>query len=111
MGQRYKPVLSDLYLTNLTMPAVRKMTSKPPARVHLSDRGILLPGMVADLAIFDPSIISDKATFKDPNQYSVGVKHVLVNGEFVVLNGSITAARQDAFFRDLAIRRHRPDKR
>jgi N-acyl-D-amino-acid deacylase len=73
--------------------AIRKMTSHPAARVHLNDRGMLRQGMVADITIFDPSTIADTATFKDPNHYSVGMKHVLVNGELMVLNGNITAAR------------------
>jgi N-acyl-D-amino-acid deacylase len=73
--------------------AVRKMTSQPAARLHLNDRGILRPGMMADITIFDPSTIADTATFEEPNHYSVGIKHVLVNGNFVVLNGKITPAR------------------
>ncbi len=55
--------------------------------------------MMADITIFDPSTITDKGTFNDPNHYSVGVKHVLVNGEFVVLNGSITTARPGRILR------------
>ncbi len=73
--------------------AIRKMTSTPAARVHLIDRGILRHGMMADVTVFDPSLIADKATYEDPNRYSVGIKYVLVNGEFVVVNGQITAAR------------------
>jgi N-acyl-D-amino-acid deacylase len=73
--------------------AIRKMTSQPAARVRLNDRGILRPGMMADVTIFDPATIADKATFRDSNHYSVGTKHVLVNGELVVQNGSITSSR------------------
>ncbi len=73
--------------------AVRKMTSRPAARVGLQDRGILRPGMAADVTIFDPATIRDIATFEDPNHYSVGVKHVFVNGRPVVLNGAITSER------------------
>src|SRR5206468_9568695 len=51
--------------------AIRKMTSKAAARVHLTDRGILRPGMMADITIFDPRTIRDVATFEDPNHYSV----------------------------------------
>lgn len=73
--------------------AIRKMTSKAAARVHLSDRGVLRPGMAADITIFDPATIHDVATFEDPKHYSVGVKHVLVNGRRVVADGIITSER------------------
>ena len=73
--------------------AIRKMTSKAAARVHLSDRGVLRPGMAADITIFDPATIRDVATFEDPKHYSVGVKHVLVNGRRVVADGVITSER------------------
>ena len=73
--------------------AIRKMTSQPAARVGLLDRGILRPGMAADVTIFDPATIRDVATFADPNHYAVGVKHVFVNGQAVVKDGAITDAR------------------
>ncbi|MBE3087961.1 MAG: D-aminoacylase, partial [Chloroflexi bacterium] len=73
--------------------AIRKMTSRPAARVGLADRGILRPGMMADIAIFDPATIRDIATFEDPNHYSIGMKYVLVNGKAVIAGGVITAER------------------
>ena len=73
--------------------AVRKMTSRSAARVGLHDRGILRPGMAADITIFDPAAIRDVSTFEDPNHYSVGVRHVLVNGRAVVADGAITGER------------------
>jgi N-acyl-D-amino-acid deacylase len=73
--------------------AVRKMTSQPAARVGLVDRGILRPGMAADVTVFDPATIRDVATFEDPNHYAAGVKHVFVNGQAVVKDGAITDAR------------------
>jgi dihydroorotase/N-acyl-D-amino-acid deacylase len=73
--------------------AVRKMTSQAASRVGLADRGILRPGMMADITIFDPATIQDVATFNDPLRYSVGVKDVLVNGRAVVLDGKITTER------------------
>ena len=73
--------------------AIRKMTSKAAARVHLNDRGILRPGMMADITVFDPATIHDVSTFEDPKHYSVGVKHVFVNGIRVVADGAITSAR------------------
>ena len=73
--------------------AVRKMTSKAAIRVHLNDRGILRPGMMADITVFDPARIRDAATFNDPNHYAVGVTHVFVNGKRVVADGAITSER------------------
>ena len=73
--------------------AIRKMTSKAAARVHLTDRGILRPGMMADITVFDPATIRDVATFENPNHYSTGVKHVFVNGRRIVADGAITSER------------------
>jgi dihydroorotase/N-acyl-D-amino-acid deacylase len=73
--------------------AIRKMTSKAATRVHLNDRGVLRPGLAADITIFDPATIHDVATFDDPTHYSVGIKHVFVNGRRVVADGAITAER------------------
>jgi N-acyl-D-amino-acid deacylase len=73
--------------------AIRKMTSKAAARVQQHDRGLLRPGMMADITIFDLSTIRDVSTFADPTHYSVGVKHVFVNGRAVVSNGAITKER------------------
>jgi N-acyl-D-amino-acid deacylase len=73
--------------------AIRKMTSKAADRVHLADRGVLRPGMKADITVFDPATIRDVSTFDDPKHYSTGVKHVFVNGRAVVADGKITAER------------------
>jgi dihydroorotase/N-acyl-D-amino-acid deacylase len=73
--------------------AIRKMTSKAAARVHLNDRGVLRPGMMADITVFDPAAIRDVATFDNPNHYSTGVRHVFVNGRRVVADGAITNER------------------
>lgn len=73
--------------------AVRKMTSFPAQRLGLQDRGILREGMKADIALFDPATVRDRATFEQPHQYSEGVSLVLVNGEVVFENGAVTAAR------------------
>lgn len=70
--------------------AVRKMTSLAASRTGLMDRGILRPGMLADIAVFDPKTIKDVATYNDPLHYSMGVKFVFVNGRPVVWDGSIT---------------------
>src|SRR5262249_35640662 len=73
--------------------AIRKMTSQAASRVGITDRGILRPGMMADITIFDPATIQDRATYNDPLHYSTGVKHVFVNGRLVVLDGKITDER------------------
>jgi dihydroorotase/N-acyl-D-amino-acid deacylase len=73
--------------------AVRKMTSRAAVRVGLWDRGILRPGMAADVTVFDPVTVRDVATFEDPNHYSVGIHTVLVNGRAVVSDGKITDER------------------
>ncbi|HXB56627.1 MAG TPA: D-aminoacylase [Vicinamibacteria bacterium] len=73
--------------------AIRKMTSLPASRMGLSERGILRPGMAADLVAFDPQTVRDRATFEDPLHYSEGIPYVAVNGELVVDGGAITAAR------------------
>ena len=73
--------------------AVRKMTSQAASRVGITDRGILRPGMMADLAIFDPTTIKDLATYNDPLRYATGVEDVFVNGRPVVLGGKSTSER------------------
>jgi N-acyl-D-amino-acid deacylase len=73
--------------------AIRKMTSKAADRVHLHDRGLLRPGMMADITVFDAATIRDVSTFDDPKHYAVGVRHVFVNGKQVVADGAITAER------------------
>ena len=73
--------------------AVRKLTSLPAANLGIKDRGLVRPGMMADLAIFDPATIADKATFEQPQQFAVGMRHVVVNGQPVLLDGEMTEAR------------------
>ncbi len=73
--------------------AVRKMSAMPAQRMGLPDRGLIRPGMKADLAIFDAGRITDRATFENPHQYAEGVDTVLVNGEVVYEKGAATAAR------------------
>jgi N-acyl-D-amino-acid deacylase len=73
--------------------AIRKMTSFPAARLGLSDRGLLRPGKVADITIFDPAAVSDRSTFTDPHHYSEGIRTVLVNGMLVFDGGAPTGVR------------------
>ena len=73
--------------------AVRKMTSLAAQRVGLADRGLLRPGMAADITVFDPETVNDRATFEKPHQPSVGITYVLVNGQIVLRRGEMTSAR------------------
>lgn len=73
--------------------AVRKMTSLPAWRLGLRDRGILRPGMKADITIFDPARVRDRATYENPHQYAEGFAQVIVNGQVIFENGAMTAAR------------------
>ena len=73
--------------------AVRRMTSLPARRVGLLDRGLLRPGMAADVTVFDPDRIIDRATFEEPNAYAEGVDTVVVNGKVVLDGGRMTGER------------------
>ena len=73
--------------------AVRKMSSLPAARMRLADRGLLRPGLKADVVIFDRATIKDLATFERPHQYATGVHSVVVNGEVVLDRARMTGAR------------------
>ncbi len=73
--------------------AIRRLTSLPATNLGLEDRGMLERGMFADLVVFDPATIADTATFSNPHQYAVGVKHVFVNGRQVLRDGEVTSAR------------------
>jgi len=72
--------------------AVRKMTSLPAQRLRRYDLGLVRPGCVADLVVFDPARVSDLATFQDPHRYCEGVTHVAVNGTLVIDGGLDTGA-------------------
>jgi len=73
--------------------AVRRLTSLPAGNLGIRERGSLEPGNFADVVVFDPATIADRATFEKPHQYAVGVSHVLVNGEAVIANGGPTGAK------------------
>jgi len=72
--------------------AIRKFTSLPAQRLGLTDRGVLKQGLWADIAVFDPALIHDRATFENPNQLSVGIEYLLVNGVPVIAEGKATQA-------------------
>jgi N-acyl-D-aspartate/D-glutamate deacylase len=76
----------------LTLPeAIHKMTGAPAARLRLRDRGRITVGAAADLVVFDPATVEDKATFEQPFQYPAGIPHVVVNGVIAVRDGERTA--------------------
>jgi N-acyl-D-amino-acid deacylase len=77
--------------------AIRRMTSLPARTFSFHDRGIVRPGFIADLVLFDPEIVTDKATFEDPHQYSIGFDYVIVNGVAVVAEGEMTDERSGQF--------------
>ena len=82
----------DLHLMPLE-EAVRKITSLPAQREHLTGRGLIKEGFFADITIFDPQKIVDRATYADPTQVSEGVRYVLVNGELAFAGGGMSGVR------------------
>jgi dihydroorotase/N-acyl-D-amino-acid deacylase len=86
-----KYVRTDSVLT--LEDAVRKMTWSTAQILGLRDRGLVKEGMFADLVIFDPATVSDRATFEQPHQLSVGIRDVFVNGQAVWREGKLTGAR------------------
>jgi N-acyl-D-aspartate/D-glutamate deacylase len=72
--------------------AIRKITSFPAQREHLENRGILKPGYFADVTIFDPATIIDRATFVNPAQLSEGIAYTIVNGQIEYDHGNLTGA-------------------
>ncbi|MCA1658941.1 MAG: D-aminoacylase [Verrucomicrobiaceae bacterium] len=73
--------------------AVKRMTSLPATNLGLDKRGFVQEGMFADVVVFDPKTIADRATFEKPHQYAVGMKHVFVNGKQVFKDGEHTGAK------------------
>ena len=78
----------------ITLPeAVRRLSALPATNLGLDDRGFIQDGMFADVVVFDPATIADRATFDKPHQYAVGMKHVFVNGVQVLKDGEHTGAK------------------
>ena len=72
---------------------MRKATSAVATRLSIPDRGLVKAGMKADLVVFDPATIADRATFEQPHQISAGIRNVFVNGVEVVRDGAHTGAK------------------
>lgn len=79
--------------------AIRRLTSFPAANLKIRDRGTLKEGYFADIAIFDPATIGDRATFAEPHQYAVGMSYVIVNGVPVLMNGEHTGSTPGRFIK------------
>lgn len=84
--------------------AVRKSSGAVAARLKLRDRGLLREGMFADVVVFDPAAIIDRATFEQPHQLPVGVHHVFVNGVAVLRDGRHTGATPGRVVRGIGAR-------
>ena len=88
-------VRENKYLT--IEQAVHKMTEVPATNMGLKERGVVAAGMVADIVVFDPIMVLDRATFKNPKLVSEGITYVLVNGKFVLKNNIVTRNRPGIF--------------
>ena len=73
--------------------AIHKMTGLPAQKLRLADRGLIRPGHKADVVVFDPETISDRATYEKPFQYPAGIHHVFCNGVSVLQEGQHTGMR------------------
>jgi len=92
-----KYVREDKILTLET--AVKKVTSMPAERLGIEDRGLLKPGYVADIVIFDPDGIEDTATYENPRQYPKGIRYVIVGGKVTIESGRHTGVRKGCLLR------------
>ncbi len=81
--------------------AVRRLSALPAANLHLARRGRLAPGYYADVVVFDPATVGDRATFENGHQYAVGMQHVVVNGVPSMRDGVVTTARPGRVLRGL----------
>src|SRR4051794_6888337 len=78
--------------TGTVEQAVQHLAAFPARRFGLTDRGLLRPGLAADVVVFDPAVIADRSTYADGRQLAVGMEQVVVNGELVLHDGRRTAA-------------------
>jgi N-acyl-D-aspartate/D-glutamate deacylase len=70
--------------------AIHKVTQMPAQKLRIADRGVLREGAFADVVVFDPATVADRATFDDPHQYPVGIEHVIVNGVLTIRHAEQT---------------------
>jgi dihydroorotase/N-acyl-D-amino-acid deacylase len=92
----YPKILGQFVREQRVLPledAIRKMSSAAAERLSLADRGVLRPGYFADVVIFDPATVIDRATYERSHQFSTGIRDVLVNGVAVLRNGAYTGAK------------------
>ena len=87
--------------------AIHKMTGLPASNVGLKERGLIRTGYFADLTIFNPKTVIDRATFEQPNQYPVGINYVIVNGQIEVDNGQRTPVLAGRVLRGPGYNSHR----
>ena len=85
--------------------AIHRLTALPARNLRLEQRGLLEPGYFADVVVFDPATVIDRATFEQPHQLAEGVEHVFVNGEQVLRGGEHTGAKPGRFVRGPGYRR------
>ena len=96
-------VLGTIVRDEKVMPlaeAIRKMTGRTAEVFGLAKRGLVAEGMYADIVVFDPKTIADKATYEDPTEYTVGVRHVLVNGRLALDGGRVTREKPGRLLRN-----------
>ena len=79
--------------------AVHKISGLPAQYLKMSDRGVIQSGAIADLVVFDPDTVIDKATWSQPTLYAEGISHVLIGGEFALKDGTPTDQRLGRFVR------------
>jgi N-acyl-D-aspartate/D-glutamate deacylase len=85
--------------------AIRKMTSLSADQIGQSERGRIAAGMYADITVFDAETVADRATFEDPHQYPIGIRHVVVNGTPIIRGGALTGAMPGRVIKGPARRR------
>ena len=79
--------------------AVKKMTSMPAKWLGQNERGVIAEGMLADVAVFDPETVGDRATYTNPHQYSVGIEDLVINGMPVIRGGALTGEKPGRWLR------------
>ena len=84
--------------------AIRRMTSMPAQKIGLKDRGLLREGMCADITLFNPETVIDKAVYIDPHRYPEGIPYVIVNGQIVIEKGEHTGVLAGKILRKAVVK-------